>query len=82
MREGWLSRKFSDPERVRDPADGNNSPVYVEERTGTYVRRDLAILSVRQEVICLIIARRDESYCVDGELEPFFVRILHTLRVK
>eukprot|EP01048_Picozoa_sp_COSAG05_P002190 COSAG05_NODE_84_length_20716_cov_100.586312_4_plen_391_part_00 len=75
-REGWLTRKSTDAERIRNPADAHVKPVFIEESAGKFVKLDLAIVAIQLEVICLIVARRDEDQPVTGELEPFYLNAM------
>lgn len=72
-RGGWLTRKSTDAERIRNPANANAKPIYVQDSAGKFVKRDLVIMATQQEVVCLVVARRDEDQPVTGELDPFYL---------
>ena len=72
---GWLQRTANAPERVRDPGDESDDsrPIFVEQTTGKFEQLDLVIVSVRHEVLCLVVSRRTPKASTSGELQPFYV---------
>ena len=73
--QGWLQRTANAPERLRDPGDecDDSRPVFVEQVAGKFEQRDLVILAVRHDVLCLVVSRRTPKASTSGELQPFYV---------
>ena len=72
---GWLQRKANDPERLRNPADESSADaaaVFVES-AGKFEQRDLVIVAVRFDVLCLVVSRRTPKASTSGELQPFYI---------